>query len=68
MIGNPTKKTTLTDAERAKRIRETAREIETDNDDRLNAPLERWLGSRLWLPRLFGSQKIIAAFRHEAIW
>lgn len=28
----PTKKITLTDAERAKRIRETAREIETDND------------------------------------
>lgn len=28
----PAKKTTLTDAERAKRIRETAREIGTDND------------------------------------
>ena len=28
----PRKKTTLTDAERAKRIRETAREIGTDND------------------------------------
>ncbi len=28
----PVKKTTLTDAERAKRIRETAREIGTDND------------------------------------
>jgi hypothetical protein len=28
----PTKKTKLTDAERAKRIRETAREIGTDND------------------------------------
>jgi len=28
----PTKKTTLTDAERAKRIREAARELGTDND------------------------------------
>ncbi len=28
----PAKKTKLTDAERAKRIRETAREIGTDND------------------------------------
>jgi hypothetical protein len=28
----PAKKTILTDAERAKRIRETAREIGTDND------------------------------------
>jgi hypothetical protein len=28
----PAKKTTLTDAERAKRIREIAREIGTDND------------------------------------
>lgn len=28
----PAKKTTLTDAERAQRIRETAREIGTDND------------------------------------
>jgi hypothetical protein len=28
----PVKKTILTDAERAKRIRETAREIGTDND------------------------------------
>jgi hypothetical protein len=28
----PAKKTNLTDAERAKRIRETAREIGTDND------------------------------------
>jgi len=28
----PAKKTTLTDAERAKRIRETAREVGTDND------------------------------------
>jgi hypothetical protein len=28
----PSKKTKLTDAERAKRIRETAREIGTDND------------------------------------
>lgn len=28
----PAKKTSLTDAERAKRIRETAREIGTDND------------------------------------
>ena len=28
----PAKKTALTDAERAKRIKETAREIETDND------------------------------------
>jgi hypothetical protein len=28
----PAKKTTLTDAERARRIRETAREIGTDND------------------------------------
>jgi hypothetical protein len=28
----PAKKTTITDAERAKRIRETAREIGTDND------------------------------------
>jgi len=28
----PAKKTTLTDAERAKRIRDTAREIGTDND------------------------------------
>jgi hypothetical protein len=28
----PKKKTVLTDAERAKRIRETAREIGTDND------------------------------------
>ena len=28
----PVKKTTLTDVERAKRIRETAREIGTDND------------------------------------
>jgi hypothetical protein len=28
----PNKKTNLTDAERAKRIRETAREIGTDND------------------------------------
>jgi hypothetical protein len=28
----PPKKTTLSDAERAKRIRETAREIETSND------------------------------------
>jgi hypothetical protein len=27
----PVKKTLITDAERAKRIRETAREIETDN-------------------------------------
>jgi hypothetical protein len=28
----PAKKTALTDAERAKRIRETAREVEADND------------------------------------
>lgn len=28
----PAKKTNLTDAERAKRIRETARELGTDND------------------------------------
>ena len=28
----PTKKASLTDAERAKRIRETAREVGTDND------------------------------------
>jgi hypothetical protein len=28
----PAKKTTITDAERAKRIRETARELGTDND------------------------------------
>lgn len=28
----PAKKTTLTDAERARRIRETAREVGTDND------------------------------------
>ena len=28
----PAKKTTLTDAERAKRIRETAREVGADND------------------------------------
>jgi hypothetical protein len=28
----PAKRTSLTDAERAKRIRETAREIGTDND------------------------------------
>jgi hypothetical protein len=34
----PAKKKTLTDAERAKRIREIAREVETDNDP---APFER---------------------------
>ncbi len=28
----PAKKSTITDAERAKRVRETAREIGTDND------------------------------------
>jgi hypothetical protein len=32
IIAMPAKKTTLTDAERAKRIRETAREIGTDNN------------------------------------
>ena len=37
----PAKKTTLTDAERAKRIRETAREVEADNDP---ATLDRALG------------------------
>ena len=43
----PAKKATLTDAERAKRIRETAREVETSNDPK---DFERAFGKVLRVP------------------